>query len=156
LEQSKQVGVRASIARDRLRIGRRRTNRLRLLVRSRASGTTGRASRQIIRLRFRATDADDRPPVAIIVPESEAIFPDLATGFDASRSFDPDSDVITYQWDFGDGVTSTDIAPQHTYASADQPRTVTLTVSDGQMSSASTLVMRSCPQPVGVAPGSIQ
>jgi hypothetical protein len=100
-------------------------------------------------------DAADQPPQAVIVPESEVIFPNLPTGFDASRSFDPESDELTYQWDFGDGTTSTDIAPEHTYASADQPRTVTLTVSDGQATSTATLIMRSCPQPEGAAPGSI-
>jgi hypothetical protein len=155
LEQGKQVGVRAKIPRDRLKIGRRR-NRLRLTIRSRTPGTQGRPDRQIIRLHFRAVDADDHPPQAVIVPESEVLFPNLPTGFDASRSFDPESDELTYQWDFGDGSTSSDIAPEHTYASADQPRTVTLTVSDGQKTAAATLMMRSCPQPDGAAPGSIQ
>jgi PKD domain/Abnormal spindle-like microcephaly-assoc'd, ASPM-SPD-2-Hydin len=155
LEQGKQVGVRAKIPHDRLRIGRRR-NRLRLSIRSRRPGTKGRPDRQIVRLHFRAVDADDRPPQAIIVPESEVIFPNLPTGFDASRSFDPESDELTYQWDFGDGSTSSDIAPEHTYASADEPRTVTLTVSDGQKTSSATLTMRSCPQPDGAAPGLIQ
>jgi PKD repeat protein len=154
LEQGKQVGVRARIPRDRLKIGRR--NRLRLTIRSRTPGTKGRPDRQIVHLHFRAVDADDQPPQAVIVPESEVIFPNLPTGFDASRSFDPESDELTYLWDFGDGSTSSDIAPEHTYTSADQPRTVTLTVSDGQKTSTATLTMRSCPQPDGAAPGVIQ
>ena len=154
LEQGKQVGVRGNIPRDRLKIGRRRANRLRLLMRSRGM-TKGKADKQVLRLHFRVVDAADQPPQAIIVPESEVIFPNLPTGFDASRSFDPESDELTYQWDFGDGTTSTDIAPEHTYASADQPRTVTLTVSDGQATSTATLIMRSCPQPEGATPGTI-
>jgi hypothetical protein len=153
-EQGGQVGVRGNIPRDRLKIGRRRANRLRLLMRSRGT-TKGKADKQVLRLHFRVVDAADQPPQAIIVPESEVIFPNLPTGFDASRSFDPESDELTYQWDFGDGTTSTDIAPEHTYASADQPRTVTLTVSDGQATSTATLIMRSCPQPEGATPGSI-
>src|SRR5262249_54128068 len=87
---------------------------------------------------------------------SEVIFPELALGFDGSETFDPDLDALTYQWDFGDGQGSTDITTAHAYASADQARTVTLTVSDGQMTSTASLNMRSCPQPEGVAPGTIK
>ena len=156
LEQGNQVGVRGNIPHDRLKVGRRRTNHLHLQIRSRAAGPKGRPSRQILRVRFHAVDAPDQPPHAVIIPESEVIFPNLATGFDASRSFDPESDELTYHWDFGDGTTSTDIAPQHNYASADQPRVVTLTVSDGQKTGTDTLTMRACPQPEGAAPGQIQ
>jgi len=156
LEQGKQVGVRGIIPHDRLKIGRRRTNHLRLQVRSRAAGAKKRPTRQTLRVRFHAVDAADQPPHATIVPESEVIFPNLATGFDGSRSFDPESDELTYHWDFGDGTTSDDIAPQHTYASADQPRVVTLTVSDGQKTGTDTLTMRACPQPEGATAGMIQ
>src|SRR5262249_36714512 len=156
LEQGQLVGVRGVIPHDRLKIGRRRTNPLRLQIPSRAAGPKKRATRPVLRVRFHAVDAPDQAPHAIIVPESEVIFPNLATGFDASRSFDPESDELTYHWDFGDGTTSTDIAPEHTYASADQPRVVTLTVSDGQKTGTDTLTMRACPQPHGAAPGTIQ
>jgi hypothetical protein len=156
LEQGKQVGVRGVIPHDALKIGRRRTNHLRLQVRARAAGAKKRSARQVLRVRFRAVDAADQPPHAVITPESEVIFPNLATGFDAGRSFDPESDELTYHWDFGDGTTSDDIAPEHTYASEDQPRVVTLTVSDGQKTATDTLTMRACPQPEGAAPGKIQ
>src|SRR5262249_8466081 len=156
LEQGQLVGVRAVIPHDRLKIGRRRTNHLRLQIHSRGAGPKKRGTRQVIRVRFHAVDAPDQPPHATIIPESEVIFPNLATGFDGSRSFDPESDELTYHWDFGDGTTSTDIAPQHTYASADQPRVVTLTVSDGQKPGTGTLTMRAGPQPEGGAPGTTQ
>ena len=54
----------------------------------------------------------------------------LTCEFDASRSFDPDGDVLTYAWDFGDGQTGTGINPSHRYASVGT-RTVTLTIDDG-------------------------
>lgn len=104
-------------------------------------------------MRFKAIDADDLAPVANIVPETEVILANIPLGFDGSHSFDPEYDAITYQWDFGDGTTSTAVSPTHTYASADQQRVVTLTVSDGQKTDSATVTMRVCPQPTGATPG---
>jgi subtilisin len=53
----------------------------------------------------------------------------LACTFYGSGS-DPDNDPLTYSWNFGDGGTSTEVTPLHTYAAAGS-YTVTLTVSDG-------------------------
>ena len=36
----------------------------------------------------------------------------------SNRSTDPDGDVLTSVWDFGDGFRSTEASPRHTYASA--------------------------------------
>ncbi|KYK21196.1 hypothetical protein AYK21_05165 [Thermoplasmatales archaeon SG8-52-2] len=50
--------------------------------------------------------------------------------FDASKSYDPDSgDTITYKWDFGDGSTSKEIFPSHTF-SIEGNYSVQLTVID--------------------------
>jgi PKD repeat protein len=38
--------------------------------------------------------------------------------FDGSGSSDPDGDSLTFAWIFGDGGTSTDSSPKHTYTSA--------------------------------------
>jgi PKD repeat protein len=53
----------------------------------------------------------------------------LACHFDASGSEDPDGDIASYAWDFGDGATSTSEVADHTYAAAG-PQTVKLTVTD--------------------------
>jgi PKD repeat protein len=41
----------------------------------------------------------------------------LEVSFDASSSFDPDNDPITFEWDFGDGQTGTGVEITHTYQS---------------------------------------
>ncbi len=53
-----------------------------------------------------------------------------AVQFDGSNTTDPDGDPLTYEWDFGDGNTSTEVSPTHTYDTAGT-YTATLTVSDG-------------------------
>nr|WP_275944351.1 PKD domain-containing protein [Phycicoccus endophyticus] len=54
---------------------------------------------------------------------------DLECSFDGSGSADSDGSIVSYDWSFGDGATSTDPAPSHTYA-ADGSYEVSLTVTD--------------------------
>ena len=56
----------------------------------------------------------------------------LAVSFASNVSYNG-SKTLTYTWDFGDGNTSTEKNPSHTYASAGSYN-VTLTVSDGTVS----------------------
>ena len=60
----------------------------------------------------------------------------LTVDFDASASSDPNGDTLTYSWDFGNGETSSLVAPSITF---DEIGTylVTLTVSDGVNTSSS-------------------
>jgi len=63
-----------------------------------------------------------------------------AISFDGSASTDPDGDVLTFSWDFGDGsAPGTGASPSHTYTD-NGSFTVTLTVSDGTHSSSATSV----------------
>ena len=49
--------------------------------------------------------------------------------FDATQSYDPDNEAITFLWDFGDGTTSTEPVVPHLFEQGGA-YTVTLTVSD--------------------------
>ena len=61
----------------------------------------------------------------------------LSCSFDASGSTDPENDPLTYSWAFGDAQTGTGVSPTHTYATAGA-RTITLTVSDGNLTNQTT------------------
>jgi hypothetical protein len=57
-----------------------------------------------------------------------------AIAFDGSASSDPDGDLLTYAWIFGDRATGTGVAPSHSYAATDVYE-VCLTVNDGTVDS---------------------
>ncbi len=71
----------------------------------------------------------NRPPVAVLDSLVEA-----CTGqtilFNGSRSYDPDGDALKFFWDFGDGKTSTETDPAHTYTKPGQ-YSVVLKLDDG-------------------------
>ncbi len=58
-----------------------------------------------------------------------------AVQFSSAGSLDPDGSITAYSWNFGDGNSSTEANPAHTYAKVGN-YTVTLTVTDDQNASA--------------------
>jgi len=60
---------------------------------------------------------------------AECTYRDCA--FNGAASFDPDGSLVAYEWDFGDGTTSEEISPDHTYVDLG-PFTATLTVTDNE------------------------
>jgi glucose/arabinose dehydrogenase/PKD repeat protein len=73
----------------------------------------------------------NRAPIPQISADPTSGLAPLTVQLSAAGSDDPDGDPITYAWNFGDGTTSTEIEPQHTYAT-EGVYNVVLTVSDGQ------------------------
>jgi len=58
------------------------------------------------------------PPVAAATATPTSGPAPLSVSFSSSGSKDPNGGVVTYSWDFGDGQTSTQLNPTHTYISA--------------------------------------
>jgi hypothetical protein len=56
----------------------------------------------------------NEPPVAVINAPEFAYIGDEIT-FDASKSYDPDGTIISYSWDFGDGVRGEGKKVKHVY-----------------------------------------
>ncbi len=72
---------------------------------------------------------ENQPPVALASTDVVVGQVPLSVNFVASDSYDPDGNIISYNWTFGDGESSDEICPNHTYV---QPGiyTVQLTVTD--------------------------
>lgn len=78
----------------------------------------------------------NEPPKAVIHAKPTQGKAPLTVYFDGTDSYDPDGSIITYHWDFGDGVTcppdcgtEDPIAPRHEYTK-DGTYKVRLTVTD--------------------------
>jgi PKD repeat protein len=71
-----------------------------------------------------------QPPVAIATASPTSGIIPLTVQFTANASYDPDDDIASYSWSFGDGPTgSTAVNPAHTYQ-AKGTFTAVLTVTD--------------------------
>lgn len=74
---------------------------------------------------------ENRGPVAAFTQSVETVDTGETTTFDASESYDPDGNIVSYEWNFGDGaiVTETDPITTHVYED-DGSYSLTLTVTD--------------------------
>lgn len=79
------------------------------------------------------------PMAAVKTSIMGGIAPAIIT-FDGSQSVDVNGDELTYTWDFGDGTTGTGSITNHTYTREGSYH-VTLTVSDGELSSTAKTVI---------------
>ncbi len=90
---------------------------------------------------------ENQAPTAVATSDVTSGNSTLEVQFTGDTSSDPDGDAITYAWDFGDGNTSTEINPTHSYSTIGD-YTVTLTVDDGNGATASDIFDISVATPI--------
>jgi len=71
----------------------------------------------------------NRSPVASFTESAEIVYPNEAIYFNATGSYDPDGNITSYFWDFGDETNATGVTTEHSYP-LEGNYTVTLTVTD--------------------------
>jgi glucose/arabinose dehydrogenase len=89
---------------------------------------------KIRRIRFTQSN---QAPVAVASASPTSGPTPLTVNFSSDGSLDPEGQPLTYAWTFGDGSTSSEANPVHTYAQAGQ-YTARLAVSDGVNATLST------------------
>ena len=143
----RQIGARAKLEPPLVKLGRRPRNHLRLsIVAARLPGPKGPRVRDVDDVRFGAVDAPDEPCTAQAGEDQQVIVPGIQVNFTGSKgTTDPDRDELTYLWDFGDGTTSTEPDPSHTYAEPSGDVHVTLTASDGQLQCQASILLEALP-----------
>ena len=102
------------------------------------------------------TGTANQPPLAVINTSTTSADVNEAITFDASQSTDADGSILTYLWNFGNGVEDVNQVASHSYA-APGSYAVTLTVTDddgatGQTSSQ--IVVNSSQARLAVTPAS--
>ncbi len=78
----------------------------------------------------------NQPPVALVQATPVTGNAPLTVVFDGSSSSDPELTTLVHAWDFGDGTTSTQVSPVHTYTAPGTYQAV-LTVTDQRNGTAS-------------------
>jgi len=112
-----------------------------------ATGVTGEysyARRGIYTVTLTVTDDDgatassnanktarNRPPVADFTESAETVDTGEDIHFNATVSYDPDGDIVSYFWDFGDGNNATGVTATHSYVD-NGTYIVTLAVTDDE------------------------
>jgi PKD repeat protein len=81
------------------------------------------------RLELTALGGANQWPVAVATAAPNAGDIPLVVSFNSTGSLDPDGSIASYTWDFGDGTTSTQANPIHTYTTPG-PFVAFLTVKD--------------------------
>ena len=108
---------------------------------------------QIRRIRY--TGTANRNPVASATANPTTGNAPLVVNFDASASSDPDSNPLTFAWDFGDGTNGTGATPTRTYT-ANGIYNAVVTVSDGRGGTDTATVRidigNTAPQPTIISP----
>jgi PKD repeat protein len=73
----------------------------------------------------------NQPPVAMAQPDTQTVYIGEDAWFSGNGSYDPDGNITSYEWDFGDGNFDSGIFVTHAYT-APGDYIVTLTVTDNE------------------------
>ncbi|SDF01454.1 PKD domain-containing protein, partial [Cellulophaga baltica] len=84
--------------------------------------------------------AANQAPTAVATSVQRTGISQYIFDFAGDSSSDPDSNPITYLWDFGDGGSSTEVNPNHTYTTTGVYN-ASLTVSDGSLTNTSSFTV---------------
>ena len=154
-----QIGVRATIPAERVKIGRRPRNTIRLSIQAaKIPGAKGPRARDVDRVRFGAVLGPNHECSAQVGADTTLIVPGIPVQFEGTDgTTDPDRDELTFMWDFGDGTTSPEADPVHTYTEQSTDIVMaTLTVSDGQATCTNQIMFETVPQLAdGKTPGEL-
>ncbi len=88
-------------------------------------------------------------PTAVITASVLSGTSPVVVNFNSADSTDPDGEIASVEWDFGDGATSTETAPHHTFIAVTAATTFTVTLrvtDDGGASDEATQTIEVLPQ----------
>ena len=104
--------------------------------------------------RIRNLNANQPPTAVASADTTSSPTAPLTVHFSSAGSTDPEGQALTYSWTFGDGTTSTQANPTHTYNNRGR-YTARLTTSDGNSTTPSdvvTITVGNPPQPIITSP----
>ena len=100
---------------------------------------TGGGDQALYRIEY--IGGSNRNPIAKAAADKTSGPTPLAVAFSSTGSSDPEGGALTYSWNFGDGATSTQANPSHTYtANGTYQPTLTVTDPEGLTGTASLVV----------------
>ncbi|WP_029446553.1 PKD domain-containing protein [Cellulophaga baltica] len=102
-------------------------------------GTPSLSSSEVT-ITITVTAPANQAPTAVATSVQRTGISQYIFDFAGDSSSDPDSNPITYLWDFGDGGSSTEVNPNHTYTTTGVYN-ASLTVSDGSLTNTSSFTV---------------
>ncbi len=102
---------------------------------------------QPLLLRFTQSGVPNQAPRAVASASPSVGTAPLAVQFSAAGSVDSDGSIASYLWSFGDGQSSTQAQPSHTYAAGQWVATLTVTDHVGAQGTATVPISVTAPPP---------